>query len=31
MKWLIISMLDLATEEQLRRIYYFVRGIVRRK
>ena len=31
MKWLIISMLDLATEEQLRRIYYFIRGIVRRK
>ena len=31
MKKLIIALLDHATEEQLRRIYYFVRGIVRRK
>jgi len=31
MKKLIIALLDQATEEQLRRIYYFVRGIVRRK
>lgn len=31
MKKLIIALLDQATEEQLRRIYYFVRGIVHRK
>jgi len=30
MKWLIISMLDLATEEQLRRIYQFVRAYLKK-